>query len=372
MSIKEARDKNAEKETDSLNSFGKSPRVLPRYELSRVLFNGLPEATRENVLCNKAISSVATTETGVTVDCADGTTYTGDMIIGTDGVHSTVRAQMNKLAREELGESINSDTLFPTTYRCVWMRFPVDGLAVAPGGDMAPGATCESHGYDAATQMFAADDHAAAGIYQKLEKPTTERLRFTKEDEEAVVAELGHLPLSRDGTVTVSSAYAMSTGSGIVALEEGVLDCWNWGGRIVLAGDSAHKFSPITGAGCNNGIIDVVVLVNELRALMQNDEKGSAPTAKDLRKVFESYEESRKPAVQEQCMRASQVTATATWATLVGRVMDLYVLPWAFVQKLFISLVASKVAETPCFDFLPADKHIVGTVAWKTPARVVV
>ena len=47
---------------------------------------------------NKKIQSITTTPSATTVHCADGTSYTGTILIGADGAHSLVRTQMRTLA----------------------------------------------------------------------------------------------------------------------------------------------------------------------------------------------------------------------------------------------------------------------------------
>lgn len=49
----------------------------------------------------------------------------------------------------------------------------------------------------------------------------------------------------------------------MVSLEEGIIKYWSFD-RIVFVGDVVYKFILSMGVGCNNGIVDVVVLVNEL------------------------------------------------------------------------------------------------------------
>ena len=235
------------------------------------------------------------------------------------------------------------------------MRFSSDGLL--------PGTTSETHGYGAASQLFVGHESAVSGIYVPLEKPTRERVRFTEKDKEDLVEKYANVPLTSDGKVTFASAWASRTDSGLVSLEEGVLDYWSWDGKIVLAGDAAHKFTPSTGAGCNNGIIDVVVLVNKLHSLLQEN---STPTTEELGGVFQEYQDARVPEVTFQCKTSGRATATATWSGTMFRLSDLYFMSWKWVQKFFMDKAATKISQAPSFDFLPADKNLVGKVPWQT------
>lgn len=282
------------------------------------------------------------------------------MVIGADGAHSNVRSEMRKLAIAAGSDKINEQNPFLTTFLCFWLRFSSDGLV--------PGTTSETHGYGAASQLFVGQESAVSGIYIPLDKPTRERLRFAETYQEDLVKKFANVPLTSDGKVTFASAWASRTDSGLVSLEEGVLDHWSWDGRIVLAGDAAHKFTPSTGAGCNNGIIDVVVLVNKLHSLLQEK---STPKTEDLEAVFQEYQETRLPDVNFQCKTSGRATATATWSGTLFRLSDLYVMSWRWVQKYFMDLAATQISKTPSFAFLPEDKNVVGKVPWQTAQTAV-
>lgn len=130
------------------------------------------------------------------------------------------------------------------------------------------GLVAETHGVGAATQLFAGEETAALAVYERLPAPTKERVRFTAGDEEAIINRWRHLHLLKGkGGIkdfTLNDAYMSRLNSGLVSLEEGVVQHWSYDSRIVLVGDAAKKMTPSTGSGCNNGIIDVVTLANEL------------------------------------------------------------------------------------------------------------
>lgn len=362
--------------------FGETCRVMRRFDLNRILYNGLPESQRsKNVLCNKAIVSIETSDTGVTATCADGSTYDGDMIIGIDGVHSVVRGEMTRLAAQDnITSNSKSDdksavSPFLTTYQCLWIRYPTTGDDRKRAGQVH-----EMHGPGIATQTFYSPEHAVTGIYERLETATSERLRLGDKDKEALVRRRGHLPLTSDGKLSLRSACEQSISADLVALEEGVVPKWSYGGRVVLAGDAAHKITPITGAGYNHGVADVVVLVNSLRALLRPTEKTEGknepekaqgkPSSAELDAIFAEYQELRAPPNQGEFKYSTAITATATWATTIRWFLDLYVLSNSWLQSLLFGIMIKEASKTPCFDFLPPDKHVVGSVKWLTESSV--
>lgn len=59
-----------------------------RRMLVGVLFNRIRQ--RDKVLTSKRVSVVSQGDGGVTVECQDGSLYQGSMMVGADGIHSTV------------------------------------------------------------------------------------------------------------------------------------------------------------------------------------------------------------------------------------------------------------------------------------------
>jgi 2-polyprenyl-6-methoxyphenol hydroxylase-like FAD-dependent oxidoreductase len=56
------------------------------------LYDNLPDKSK--ILVNKRVSGVTETSEGVQVHVEDGSTYEGDIVVGCDGVNSTVREFM--------------------------------------------------------------------------------------------------------------------------------------------------------------------------------------------------------------------------------------------------------------------------------------
>lgn len=341
---------------------GISPRVVSRHALTQVLYDALPASAQASMHSNKKVRSIITTPSSATVNCADGTSYTGSIIVGADGAHSLVRSQMRSLALASPSthpSHINEDHPFLTTYRSLWIRFPTQS-------DLLPGDALETHGVDLAIQTFVGEETSVIGMYERLPTPTTDRLRFTDADEEEFLHRWGDLPLSPK--LTVQDAYDSRVQSGLVSLEEGVISNWSWD-RIVLVGDAAHKFTPSTGAGCNNGMVDVVVLVNELARIVTGDKQ--EPSVEEITAAFRGYQAKRFDAVVEGCAGAGKATATATWKNRVFKFVDLHVLSSPRVQKFFMEKSAPGIAMTPALEFMDDAGLPDGKVPWVRKGPVV-
>ncbi|KAK6067688.1 FAD binding domain-containing protein [Seiridium cupressi] len=342
---------------------GDYSRVISRHDLTKTLYDGLPQESQARMLPNKKVSELSSTPEGVIVHCADGTSYEGSIIIGADGAHSNVRQRMRLLAMEA-GAPTNAEKPYLTTYRALWVRFPTElGLR--------PGQVHETHGEKLGLQCFAGNETAVLALYEQLPKPARERSRYTKADEEAFAKRWEHLPITTG--VTVRQAYDAQLFTGITDLEEGVVEYWSWD-RMVLVGDAAHKFTPSTGAGCNNGIADVVVLVNELHKIMKSQggahkSVSTMPTINEITNAFKAYQEARHEPVTAGCKQSGGATAMATWQNTTVKFLDKYIISSQIVQKLLFDRAASNMAKSPVFDFIHGTEPMVGRVPWVQPIK---
>jgi len=84
------------------SSMGYPVAFLERQRLLKILFDHLPDKTK--VLTSKKVTSVDNLAHGVVVHCADGSRFTGNIVVGADGVHSRIRREMWRHA--ERGNSL--------------------------------------------------------------------------------------------------------------------------------------------------------------------------------------------------------------------------------------------------------------------------
>ncbi|KAH7305958.1 hypothetical protein B0I35DRAFT_483705 [Stachybotrys elegans] len=347
--------------------FGLGSCVISRHDLLKVLYEALPADARAKILTSKKVATVTSLADGVEVVCQDGTSYTGSIVIGADGVHSMVRKSMRQLALAAGSSELNDEKPYLTTYRCLWLRFP---KSLVP--ELEPGYTAEAHGVNASSQLFLGQETGVVAIYERLAQPTSERLARTELDADAMAARWEHMALIPGGSLTMKRAYQNKIETGVVSLEEGVVQHWSWNGRIALVGDAAHKYTPSTGAGCNTGIVDIVSLANELVAAITNarnsaDDLDASPTQAALAEAFDNYQHARYDNVVDGCNISSRATALSTWGSGILKLVDRYVMSIPAVQRKIMAAGAGSVAKMPVFSFIPAEERFVGTVAWQTP-----
>ena len=71
---------------------------MKRQDLHRILYAHVKN--KDKILTGKRVEEVITATNGVMVKTRDGETFTGDILIGADGIHSRVRREMWRLAAE--------------------------------------------------------------------------------------------------------------------------------------------------------------------------------------------------------------------------------------------------------------------------------
>lgn len=343
--------------------------------MTKVFYEGLPESAKSRLLPNKRVASMNSNPANdiVTITCRDGSVYETSLVIAADGAHSFVRQQMRELALQHNSAlpsdatpvPVNDELPYLTTFRCLWIRFPS-----VPS--IKTGTTSETHGPKATTQLFAAVDTTVIAVYERLDAPTRERTRYTKEDQESIVKRRANLPIAKGSAMTLAEAYAASTEAGLVSLEEGVVENWSFDGRVVLTGDAAHKFTPSTGAGCNNGIVDVVALINELYPILPSSLAAdrSPPSKADMTAALERYQAKRYAAVVAGCAISGQATNSASWANWPTSLVDRYLISIQTVQrKMALSAANNATSKTPVFSFIEGEDRKGGSVAWKMPMK---
>ena len=317
------------------------------------MYESLPQKHQDSMFANKKVAAISTTADGVTVRCADGTSYEGSIVIGADGAHSRVRSLMRNLA-DVSDDDVNEEHPFLTTYRAFWIRFPTQA-------DLQPGDSLETHGPGCAIQTFVGEGTSVIGMYERMDEATRTPPRYNAADQAAFIERWGHLPVS--SRLTVRQAYESREEAGMVNLEEGVVKHWGRD-RVVLVGDAAHKFTPSTGQGCNNGIQDIASLVNELRRAVRNAPEGAAPSRDAVAGAFRAYQAARHANVEAGCEGAGRVTATATWHSTAYKLVDQYVISRAAVQKFIMAQGAKGIAAAPVLDFIGTEGFPEGKVPW--------
>ncbi|WP_049574221.1 FAD-dependent oxidoreductase [Nonomuraea sp. SBT364] len=252
-------------------------RLLWRADLHRALHE---RAVSEGVPIEHGRRLVAVDETGsgVVARFADGTTAAADILVGADGVHSTVRSLIDPAAPGPrytglLGFESSAGLDVPEDDGTIVYSFGRRGFYLYrrhPGGGTEWGANlpqerpltpAEARAVPAAEWL-----RVLAGVHAG-DDPGAELIRTTSPDRLQVLGSLKIMPS---------------------------LPHWHRG-RMVLVGDAAHAPSNSSGQGASLAIESAVQLARCLRDL-----PGPGP-------AFEAYERLRRPRVERVAARASRI-----------------------------------------------------------------
>ncbi|GKT41017.1 FAD-dependent monooxygenase sdnN [Colletotrichum spaethianum] len=343
---------------------GSGPLAFHRAHLIQTLYDNLPEAAKTRYLTGKKLAGIKSTDTGAVVACEDGSSYSGTIVLGADGVHSATRRQMRQLAIAEdptCEETWDAVKPYKTNYQCIWASFP---------RPTAAGQSYETQDTDRSVMYITGTDRGWIFLYEKLPKTTTERIAFSDKQLEEYAERFADWHITE--TLKVKDVFKERFNAGGAGLEEGICRNWSWKGRVVIVGDAAHKFTPNAGLGFNNGVQDVVTVCNKLQNFIsETNEKTAGTEAVDfeaLERMFKDYREERQELLEADLVASAEMTRMHAWASTWAWFMSRYVMSWEFVQKLFITYVVTpKVQKSAVVDFISKPEPFEGTYKWLHP-----
>ena len=219
---------------------------------------------KENVLAGKNIVNITKASSSVEVVTQNGETFSGDILVGADGIHSSVRSLMWNLANKVQPGYFPHDELSsrcPTNFKSILshrrklligrtlsIEVPCDykclfgisnPLKAFPAG-LQSQVLGKGHSYLIASGP-------GGRLYWFLfanirgTKYGTDIPRYTKQDEALFVEQRKNDVVGEDGA-TFGDMYENRIISVLTALEEYVFEKWHFQ-RIITIGDAAHKVS---------------------------------------------------------------------------------------------------------------------------------
>lgn len=299
------------------------PRQVHRNELHRILHEAA-SAQGVRIEHGKRLASVEEDTDGVTARFADGTTATADILVGADGVHSTVRTLIDPAAP---GPAYTGILGFESV---VDRPVPAD-----------PGVMHFSFGTRAYCLYWKTPDGRTRW---GMNLPRTTPLRLTEaravpvEDWLRVLRETyGEDDPAGDLVRHIDPAALHVTGA--IHLMPSV-PRWHRG-RMVLVGDAVHAPSNSSGQGASLAVESGIELARCLRDL---------PTPHD---AFAGYERRRRPRVEKIAAQARKVNQVKAPGPVMSTVLPL------------MMRLLAKVAMNPERNFGPTLRH---RIDWDAPA----
>ncbi|GME48549.1 putative monooxygenase FAD-binding protein [Neofusicoccum parvum] len=281
---------------------------VPRHDLLQILERHLQ--AKDCLLTGKRVTRVEDRESGVDVRCEDGTQYSGQIVIGADGIHSTVREEIQRLTRETHPEEAEPDTM-RCEYACLFAATPPVPHLFSPG-DVASAQRRSSN----AAIMCGRAGELYLFYYWRLPSsphPITSATipHISASEQQRRWAEASTLRLSATSTVGDAVAAGLQR-AGATALPHHVFARWHRG-RALVAGDAAHKFNPLMGQGGNSAIETAAAIANALRRALAADLRSPEWPRKAVVAAFAAVEEQRRPRVRRLVERSQRAQYAAAW-----------------------------------------------------------
>ncbi|KAF9889231.1 hypothetical protein FE257_007544 [Aspergillus nanangensis] len=304
--------------------------TLERKVFLDTIYEHLPD--KSHIRTGTRVVDVIDNDDGVIVKLEDGSTEEGDILIGCDGVHSTVRQLMWRCADSEITEAEKG--------YMHWICSRDFSILIISQPDQ--------------TYFFVSWKMAQQMIW-----PTKGRWS-AEEVEEAAASVLDH-PIT--DSMTFGDLWKTKTRAHLLGLEEGLLKHWNFR-RVALVGDSAHKITPNFALGANCALESSAALLNELVYLIKNTPPATRPSQEAITGAFNRYQEKRMPRMQRAYDASCLLTRMQAYDGLFNHFMMRVMFPF-MVQKAYANKFGDLCAGAPKFEFLPIEYPNPCTIPWK-------
>ncbi|KAJ4411603.1 hypothetical protein N0V91_001388 [Didymella pomorum] len=331
-------------------SLGYEPIFVDRQMIIQILYNSLRDQSK--VLTKKGVTRVEQTTGGVLVTTDDGRIFRGDVLVGADGIHSTVRREMWRLADQDNTGFFPMDerSSVPTEYCCIF--------GISQPNDKFPKYSSQNiqgqkYSYLVATGpndriywfLFKKLPDVARGLYDKIP-------RFTDEQRDALAAEHANDLVS--DTLTFGELYATRTTATLQALPEVVFQRWHYD-RIITIGDAAHKFNPIGGQGGNSAIEDAAVFADQLYALISNSDS-LGPTDTQISQILAETQRIRFPRAIKFLKASHDNQSMQAQDTIISKFVARYIVPLSGPEKV-LEMICEGTRGAARINALPMPKR---------------
>lgn len=222
--------------------------------LLQILYKNLKSP--QKVLTNKRITKIKNLDGYVEVATDSGESFRGDILIGADGIHSTIRREMWRVAsqvspdyfpHDEWSSMILSKSIFgacfvlmfvvigvPADYKCIFGISKPNKKLSCPSVHYVM-----NNGYSYLI-LLGPEDRIYFFLFVKLARTLygDQVPRYTKADETTLASEHASDPITPE--ITFGDIYEARTSSVLTSLYEHVFEKWHYK-RVFTLGDSAHK-----------------------------------------------------------------------------------------------------------------------------------
>ncbi|KAI0202484.1 hypothetical protein F4808DRAFT_468608 [Astrocystis sublimbata] len=328
--------------------FGYKIHFLSRHDCLRILFEKIQRRSSIHLLQEVTDVSFDATSRKTNVTTKNGSVYSGDIVIGADGVRSNMRRRLWELAdAEQPGYIPQADkTGIKSFYTAVI------GIALNPplpeGGSARAYNHQRSYFFQEARKgsgefywwLCAKNEETKSGILPKLSNDVKQDLLSRYADDRI------------GDTLTLGALAEQSVYSTAIPLQEFTLQkCFYR--NIVLIGDTYKKLHPVAGQGANSAIEDSAMIADLLRGLRENNTLGDPKALEQGLLEFQTERFVRATALRED---ANLVQRMESLDNPGMRFMALYVVPRLPFVATFLPQLGSSFTPAKCLKYLPPPK----------------
>ncbi|KFY39521.1 hypothetical protein V494_03954 [Pseudogymnoascus sp. VKM F-4513 (FW-928)] len=282
---------------------------LQRRDLLKVLSETFPDPSK--IHTSKRVFKVDHTDSGVIVHCEDGSTYSGDVVVGADGIHSTVRSLMRQhIEISRPGATKKDSNSISAEFSCIF------GLGNPVKGKTTVGECHRTYSKGHSSLSFVGRGGMLYWfLFTRLDRRYygKEIPRFTKSQMEEAAIAFNDIHMTE--SVKFAEVWEQRTFANMCSVEESSNEHWT-SGRFVCIGDSVHKMTPNLGAGGNAAIESAAALANSLSRI-----RGATPSLATVQTALREFHLKRRHRAKYVCLAANELSRIEVLATLPEKIM---------------------------------------------------
>ncbi|KAF8858030.1 FAD/NAD(P)-binding domain-containing protein [Acephala macrosclerotiorum] len=330
--------------------------ICERMQFLRSMYGQLMDKSK--IRLSKKVSSIQHNSDSVTVKCQDGTEFTGEFVIGADGIHSRVREEMQRYAKKTGSPGLmdEDEKRITAEYNCFF------GISQNMPS-LHPGDSHTSTDIDHSSLLLVG--HHGLPLFFFFSKMPQKYIgvsnipRFTKSQLHSQIEESRDFKVT--GEVTLGDLMKETKSLSYFALEEANHEHWTFG-RVVCLGDAIHKMTPNLGQGGNQAIESAAVLTNVLLDLLKSRDEIEKVPLPDLQETLLKYQDIRQKRAKKFVDLSGMITRNDALATLRHVLRFLYMEPLS--GEILADIQTEMYHTAPFLNFLPLPNRTKDNRLW--------